>query len=183
MVVFDSTTLLLLLSPTVPAPVDPMTQKPVAYARERIDYLVKELEKSRTKIIIPTPALSEILVRAGSAGPSYLDRINSSAAFRIVALDQRAAAEVAARTRDAIAAGNKRGDAQGTWAKVKYDRQIVAIPKVEAADTIYSDDEDVRRLANQAGIAVIKISELPLPPEMAQGRLGFEEPEDTGETQ
>jgi hypothetical protein len=35
MLVYDSTTLLLLLSPTVPAPVDPMTQKPVEYARER----------------------------------------------------------------------------------------------------------------------------------------------------
>jgi hypothetical protein len=86
-------------------------------------------------------------------------------------------------TRDAIAAGNKRGGAQGTWAKVKYDRQIVAIAKVEAADTIYSDDEDVRKLAIQAGLAVMKISELPLPLEVAQGCLGFEEPEDTEETE
>jgi hypothetical protein len=161
MVVFDATTLLILLSPTVPAPVDPTTQRPVEYARERIDYLVEELEKSRTKILIPTPALSEILVRAGSAGPSYLDRINSSAAFRIAPFDQRAAVEVAAMTRDAMAAGNKRGGAQGTWAKVKYDRQIIAIVKVEAADTIYSDDNDVRKLAVQAGLAVIRIADLP----------------------
>ena len=59
----------------------------------------------------------------------------------------------------------------------------MAIAKVEAADTIYSDDEDVRKLAIQTGLAVIKISELPLPPEMAQGRLGFEELEDTEETE
>jgi hypothetical protein len=82
MVVFDATTLLLLLSPEVPAPIDPTTQKRIEHAKERVDSLVQELEKSPMKIIIPTPALSEILVRAGSAGPSYLDRLGSSAAFR-----------------------------------------------------------------------------------------------------
>ena len=110
---------------------------PVEHARERIDHLVKELEQSRIKIIIPTPALSEILVRAGTAGLAYLDRLNTSAAFRIVSFDQRAAVEVAAMTRDAMATGNKRGGAQGTWAKVKFDRQIVAIAKVEGANIIY----------------------------------------------
>jgi hypothetical protein len=131
MVVFDATTLLLLLSPAVPAPVDPATGMPVEHAKERLDHLVKELEQSRTRIIVPTPALSEILVKAGAAGPAYLERLNSSAAFRIAPFDQRAAVEVAAMTRDALATGNKRGGVQGTWAKIKYDRQIVAIAKVE----------------------------------------------------
>ena len=183
MVVFDATTLLLLLSPSVPPPRDPATHTSVEHARERIDQLVKELEQNRTKIIIPTPALSEILVRAGSAGPAYLDRLNASAAFRIVSFDQRAAVELAAMTREAITAGDKRGGTQGTWAKVKYDRQIVAIAKVEGADRIYSDDEDVRRLAMPAGIAVIRIADLPLPPEMAQGHFDFEASEGTQETE
>jgi hypothetical protein len=87
MVVFDATTLLLLLSPEVSLPIDPVTQRQVKYAKERLDFLLQELEKSRTKIIIPTPALSEVLVRAGSAGPTYLDRLGSSAAFRIVPFD------------------------------------------------------------------------------------------------
>lgn len=152
---------------------------PVEYAKERLDHLVKELEQGRTTIIIPTPALSEILVWAGSAGPAYLDRLNSSAAFRIVPFDQRATVEVAAMTRDALVAGNKRGGAQGTWAKVKYDRQIVAIAKVDGADIIYSDDDDVRRIGMQSGLAVRRIAELPLRPEMAQGRLDFEAPDDT----
>jgi hypothetical protein len=77
-------------------------------------------------------------------------------------------------TRDALAAGDKRGSAQGTWAKVKYDRQSVAIAKVDAADTIHSDDSDVRKLAVQAGLSVMGIAELPLPREMAQGHLNFE---------
>jgi predicted nucleic acid-binding protein len=179
MVVFDATTLLLLLSPEVSLPIDPVTQRQVKYAKERLDFLLQELEKSRTKIIIPTPALSEVLVRAGSAGPTYLDRLGSSAAFRIVPFDQRAAVEVAIMTRAAITAGDKRGGADGTWAKIKYDRQIIAIAKVEGANTIYSDDNGVRSFAVQAGISVIRIGELPLPPEVAQGRLDLDAPEDT----
>jgi hypothetical protein len=178
MVVFDATTLLLLLSPEVPAPIDPTTQRRLEHAKERVNFLVQELEKSRTKIIIPTPALSEILVRAGSAGPSYLDRFSSSGAFRIAPFDQRAAVEVAAMTQAPIAAGNKRGGIEGPWAKIKYDRQIVAIAKVEGARTIYSDDNGMRALAIQAGISVIRITELPLPPDVAQRRLNLEVPED-----
>ena len=61
--------------------------------RDRIDHLVAHLERSRAKIIIPTPALSEILVRAGAAAPDYLAQINSQSVFRIVAFDERAAVE------------------------------------------------------------------------------------------
>ena len=67
MVVFDATTLLLLLSPNVEAPTDPATGQKVELAGERVDFLVQQFEKDRTKIIVPTPALSEILVRSGSA--------------------------------------------------------------------------------------------------------------------
>ena len=171
MVVFDATTLLLLLSPSISAPMDSTTRKPVTNARERIDGLIAELEKNNTKIIIPTPALSEILVRAGSAGPQYLATLSGSSAFRIVPFDARAAVEVAAMTRSAIDAGDKRGGVDATWAKIKYDRQIVAIAKVEGASTIYSDDEGLRLLALHSGIRVIRIAELPLPPEAAQPGL------------
>jgi hypothetical protein len=71
-------------------------------------------------------------------------------------------------TRRAISRGNKRGGSSATWAKVKYDRQIVAIAKVCGATTIYSDDEDVEALGKTAKIAVTGLSALPLPPEKAQ---------------
>ncbi len=45
MVVFDATTLLILFSPDVAPPRDPETNNPVEGARERIDYLVQQLEK------------------------------------------------------------------------------------------------------------------------------------------
>ncbi|HEV8041552.1 MAG TPA: hypothetical protein VGP62_21935, partial [Bryobacteraceae bacterium] len=60
--------------------------------KERIDLLLAELRKTRTKILIPTPALSEFLVKADVR---ILQTFNTSSSFRIAAFDQRAAIEVA----------------------------------------------------------------------------------------
>ncbi len=163
-VAFDATLLLPLLSPVVQGPLDRATGKPVEFVKERIDLLLKELEKSRTKIIIGTPAFSEILVHADRAGPDYLNRIKQSSAFEIKSFDDRAAVEVALMTREAIKLGDKRGGSTDTWAKVKFDRQIVAIAKVNGASIIYSDDLGVQHFGRQAGMTVIGMPQLPLPP-------------------
>jgi hypothetical protein len=67
-VAFDATILLPLLNPSVPGPKDPATGKSLASCRERIDYLIEDLEKRRIKIIIPTPAPSEALAARGVSG-------------------------------------------------------------------------------------------------------------------
>jgi hypothetical protein len=66
-VAFDATALMLLMRPDARAPTDPETGKQVEGAADRIAHLVEMLEKARAEIVIPTPALSEILVRAGDA--------------------------------------------------------------------------------------------------------------------
>jgi hypothetical protein len=60
------------------------------------------------------------------------------------------------------------------WAKVKFDRQIVAIAKVVGATVIYSDDKDVATLAKKQGIETIGVADLPLPKEDAQMTLQLE---------
>lgn len=175
MVVFDATALLYLLDPEVKAPTDPETGEPVSRIKDRIAFLVDDLERRKEKIVVPTPALSELLVRAGEAGPEYLDILNRSAAFKIVDFDQRAAVEVAATTREALAAGDKRGGTGSPWAKVKFDRQIIAIAKVERASAIYSDDGDIVRFSKNAGIAVLRVCDLPLPLQDAQQTLPLDQ--------
>jgi hypothetical protein len=168
MVGIDATTLMLLLRPGIPIPNGP-NGHPIDRPKERIEYLVQQLDKSGTKIVIPTPALSEALVRAGVAGSQELvEKLQKFAVFRIEPFDLRAAIEVAAMSRDAVARGNKRGKSDATWAKVKYDRQIVAIMKVHGVTTIYSDDRDIRTLGGRAKINVVSVADLPLPPEKAQ---------------
>ena len=162
-VAFDATILLPMLSPTVPTPVDRATSKPIEFVKERIDFLLKQLENTRTKIIVPTPALSEILVHADEAAPGYLNQLEKSSAFEIKPFDTRAAVEVALMTRAAIQAGDKRC-VKDSWAKVKFDRQIIAVAKVNMASVIYSDDEGVIAFAEQAGLTAVAMSQLPLPP-------------------
>jgi len=66
MVVFDATMLSLLFRPGSPGPLDPATGARVEHADLRVAALVEQLEKARTVIIIPTPVLSEVLIKAGN---------------------------------------------------------------------------------------------------------------------
>ena len=108
MPVFDATALMYFLEPDARVPLDPTTNEPVTDAKARIDFLIETLEAGHQTVVVPTPALSEVLVHAGDAGPRYLEILNSSRCFRIEPFDQRAAVELAAMTRDAIVAGDLR---------------------------------------------------------------------------
>ena len=135
------------------------------------EFLIETLQEERETILIPTPALSEVPVHAGDAGPQYLEILDSSRWFRIVPFDHRAAVELAAITRDAIAAGDLRAGTGTTRAKLKFDRQIIAVARVEGQATVCSDDEDTRKPGAPPGLTVIAVHELPHPPEAAQGTL------------
>ena len=171
MPVFDATALLHFLEPDAKASHDPATNEPVTDAKARIDFLIESLETRRETIIIPTPVLSEVLVHAGDAGPQYLEILNNSRCFRVEPFDQRAAVELAAMTRDAIVAGDLRAGADATRAKLKFDRQIIAISRTQGQKVIYSDDQDIAKLSIAFEIEVIPIHALPQPPSETQMAL------------
>lgn len=160
MVVFDAGILIKLFGKKTPAE-----------ERQKLEYLVDTLQKAKERIVIPTPALSEYLVKAGAATEEVLEQFRKSGVFRVAAFDQRAAVEYALAIRRALEQGNKRGGSTATWAKVKFDWQIVSIAKVASASRIYTEDDDVKRYATTAGIPASSINELPLPPDAKQGKL------------
>ncbi len=121
--------------------------------------------------MIPAPCLTELLSRAGKAREAYLTRITATKTLRVVPFGTRAAVECAIAIDDANSKGDKRGGRKSTWAKAKFDRQIVAIAVTESAKVIYSDDEDIPTYSKHHDIKTIRIMELPLPPEAAQGKL------------
>jgi predicted nucleic acid-binding protein len=175
MVVIDATMSMLIFRPDVPARINDSKGQPIEHVRERVLYLVKTLESIKSRIIIPTPVLSEILVRVTAEDTQrILDEINKAAVFRIEPFETRAAIEVAIMTRTALDGGSKKGLSGAPWAKVKFDRQIVAIAKVTQASAIYTDDENLASTAKAANIPTIGLGDLPLPPETAQGQLPFE---------
>lgn len=167
-VAFDATVLIYVIDARANPPLDPKTGQPVDHCQERVIHLLETLQQANAKIVIPTPALAEVLVRATRGAPKFLQILGSSRHFRIAGFDERAAVEFAARQAERIAAGKR--SARGSRTKAKFDDQIVAIAAVEGATTIYSDDEDIAKLADDR-FDVIGIADIPLPPETAQGRL------------
>jgi predicted nucleic acid-binding protein len=165
MVSVDASVLSLLLFPGAKPPDDPNTKKPVEKARERVEQLIDDLDMAKERIIIPAPALSEFLVLAGDDGPQYLSEIALLSHLSIQPFDQMAAIELAAMELLARKKGNKRHPLPPTtaWQKVKLDRQIVAISKLHQVKTIYSDDKDVRNIADEVGIKTVSTWELNLP--------------------
>ena len=165
MVSMDAGFLGLLLHPNARPPIDRATSKPLLRAPERIEKLVEDLNTSRERVVIATPALSEFLVLAGKDAQQYLSELSNQPGFNIRPFDQMAAIELAAMELSARGRGNKKTPADETapWQKVKFDRQIVAIARVHNVHTIYSDDHDVKMIAEEIGIKVIACWELPLP--------------------
>ena len=174
MAVFDATVLLYFLEHDAKGPLDPATRSPVADTQGRVDFLITTLENRGETIVIPTPALSEVLVHAGDAGPQYLEILSTTRCFRVEPFDQRAAVELAAMTRDAISAGDLRAGTDTTRAKLKFDRQIIAIARTQGETTIYSDDGDIARLAEALRLEVVPVHALPRPPEDPQTVLDLE---------
>lgn len=171
MVVFDATMLMLLVQPDSGKPIDSKTGQQVSHVPERIAAFISQADKSRTKIGIPTPALSEVLVRAGAAAVRIVEKIKEFSVFEILPFDELSAIEVAMLTRSALDNGDKRAGSTEVWNKVKYDRQIAAIAKVREATAIYTDDAGLRNVAMALNVEVISVADMPLPTETAQGVL------------
>lgn len=162
--VVDSSALALMINPAANPPNDPSTNAPVAKACERVEAFVTSLGASDT-MIVPTPTLAEILVHAEDDGPAFLEQVNSYSRMRVKPFDQRAAVELAAITRDAKMAGDKKSGSTAAWQKVKLDRQIVAIAVVARATHLYTDDGNMAAFGRAAGLTVISTWDLPMPAE------------------
>jgi hypothetical protein len=167
-IVFDTTYLVVMLQEKFP-PVKDRNNKLVLQARERINYLVQQLSASNSIIIIPTPVLAEIMVRAGKAGPEYLEKLSNSSKFRLTSFDVRAAIEASELIRKVKE--EQKSQPLETWAKIKFDVQIVSIAKAENATVIYADDPGIENHGKRVGIIVRRICDLQLPPESETANL------------
>lgn len=181
MVVFDTSVLTLAFDPTAKAPIDPATGVVLVDAQARIDHLIKTLAATKERVVIPTPVLSEYLVRGGADSDKRLNEITTSKVFVVAPFDTRAAVECAA-----IEAGGPRRNRnlteEETKAKVKFDRQIIAIAIVRGASVIYTGDRKLAATARLNGVRAVLTWELELPPADPQLELSYEANE-AGEVQ
>jgi predicted nucleic acid-binding protein len=161
MIIFDASFLVAYLHPN-PEPAKDRNNQEVPKFRERVSHLVATLNASDQLIGVPTPALAEILVRAGKGRYKYLATIGDAYRFEVLSFDQRAAID-AGELIDKVKTEHK-SQPLATWAKVKFDVQIAAIAKTADATIIYSDDRDIEAHGKRLNIPVKRICDLPLPP-------------------
>jgi len=172
MVVVDTATLLFILQPDARAPLGD-DGEPISKCRERVELLLMNLSEAGVRVVVPTPVLAELMVSVGPGKVQLLGEINQSAAFHVAAFDQIAAVECACLIDPAL---QKKLAPKETKAKVKFDRQILAIAKVAGAHTLYTDDKRLIARAAANGLKTIRMQDLPLPPEPPQGELELGEP-------
>jgi len=156
MVEFDTTFLTLMFVPRA--------KHSVADAKNRIDFLLSDLSGRGDQIVVPTPALSELLIKSGKARNGIIQELTKNPRWILAPFDVRAALELSLFTDAALSKGDKRHGAAATWAKVKFDRQIVAIGKVLRVLCIYSDDHGVQTAGRREGLSVLGVADIPLPP-------------------
>lgn len=177
---FDNTMLSILLNPAGRIPLDATTGKPVVDAKRRAENLVATLGKTRQKIIIPTPAVAELLTAIGPSAQEYFSIVARSRLFEVAAFDSRCAIELAYLNREVFAISDPKNPDE-VYQKIKVDRQIIAIFKVAGVENIYTDDAGFARRARLCGMIPILTSELELPPKDRQIEIKFDAPDEMPE--
>lgn len=158
-VVLDTSVLVYLINPNAPAPLDPSTGKHVTHCQQRIEGLLEDLDESDVQLVVPTPVLSELLIRAGDRQIEVLAALSNKKPVQMLPFDQAAAVENAQLRRTSL---SKKARSESKK-EVSFDLQILAIARVARAKMILSDDVNLRKRARQAGMEVHGIADLGLP--------------------
>lgn len=151
--------------------VEAVSDKNSTQDRERIDYFLLILEKNKSKIIIPTPAIAEFLAVADTARHEFIRQLQRKSYIEIAPFDMAAAVECGLIDATVINAGDKRGGVNKPWQHIKVDRQIIAIGRVHNASLVISGDNGVCNNASRVNMDSMTIDDLPLPPTDPQGKL------------
>lgn len=158
-VVIDTSVLIFMADPSAPAPLHPTTRKPVSHCRERVESLIEGLNDSSAVVIVPTPVLSELLIRAADRQQELLAVITGKRGVQVSPFDAMAAVENSQLRRSRRLAVAKQGE---TKKEVSFDLQVLAIARVNNADMVLTDDVNLRRRCVQSGMKVLGIADLPL---------------------
>lgn len=106
------------------------------------------------------------------ADPEIFNAFKGRSAIIIVPFDEKAAIECALNIAEALRTGGKKGvQPDVSWQKIKFDHQILAIAKVNAAATLYSEDAGLRKFAASFGMYASGTDDLPDNPDAMQGKL------------
>lgn len=159
----DNSAFTYLVNPDAKPPADPSTGQPVLHAKARIEGLINSLGK-QDRLILPAPVLAEALVGAGAGALELFDKLNQQPNILVAPFDQKAAVELSMMHMEIIEkTGSKKGNSTEPWQKIKFDRQIIAIAKVNNSTKLFSDDSALCSFARSVGLETISTWDLEIP--------------------
>lgn len=160
--VIDTNVLIQILAPASIGLTDPDdTSQMLTQLEERVEVFVSEVQEQNHVLLVPTPVLTEFLfgIERSRIG-LFLEELDGYGCFEVVDFDKSAAIECALLPPPSQL---KAVSEDSTAARVKFDRQIVAICKANSADTIWSHDRQLRSIALGQGITIKSLADVKLP--------------------
>jgi predicted nucleic acid-binding protein len=135
--------------------IDPETDKVVVNAFERAQALIERIDSLKGVVVLPAPVIAEYLL--GIDRKSYqlhLDVMNGVKCIEVSSFDQLAAIECAMLVSNQEM---KQLDPDSKMAKLKYDRQILAIAISSGAKEIWTHDKQLFKRSKAMGLTAMSL--------------------------
>ena len=116
-----------------------------------ISKLIQRLSGENAKVIIPTPALAQVLTHSPMKAEDWMHTLNTCSCFQVRPFDDKASFELAQLLGESVS---------GLRDILRFDRQIVAIAKVYRVSVLYAEDEQVTQFAEECGIPAKRLKDL-----------------------
>ena len=142
--------------------IDPESDQVVVNAFGRAQALIERIDSLKGVVILPAPVVAEYLL--GIDRKSYqlhLDVMNSVKCIEVSPFDQVAAVECAMLVSNQEM---KQLDPESKMAKLKYDRQILAIAVASGAKEIWTHDKQLFKRSKAVGITAMSLGSIDAKP-------------------
>lgn len=140
---------------------------------ERVEYLLQRLDQDGASVVIPAPVLAELLLYANADEGAVRAELHRIPRVEFGPFNEVTAVELARLERKLQSAKISRSEFVGSRSKLKFDKLIIAIALRYELPTLYTDDDNLTKIAKRIGLRVTSSSQLPLPPQSQQQGLEF----------
>ncbi|MBN9454266.1 MAG: PIN domain-containing protein [Bosea sp.] len=168
MIVVDANFLILLLDPQGAMP-------HLDRGKERVEFFTQELARTKEEIVIPAPVVAEIVAGRIDRVEEIVALLQRNRSFIVQPFDQIVAIEAGEMIRRALDRMPEANRPAGWKVAMKYDAMIAATAKIWRARAVCTDDDGLGGYLRGTKIEIIKIDELPYPPEDPQRKMDFED--------
>ncbi|MEC5323274.1 type II toxin-antitoxin system VapC family toxin [Aurantimonas sp. A3-2-R12] len=163
MVVVDTNFLVLMI--------DPSSTQNTNNRVDRVRHFIAETSNTGEVVVIPSPVLAELVAGRTSRVEEIVETIRQFRVMEIQAFDTVIAIETGERIAAVQARIPEDQRLPGWKVAMKYDAMVAATALVRGARAIITTDDGFGKYLEGSSISMLRIDELPMPPEDPQGDM------------